>query len=93
MDTESLFGLAFVVHATRFVLVHNHPNTKALPSPKDLETIKIIKEMSKVTRKKMLDFIIIVVAQLFSGKCTNFVDTCDMLYTTYNTCNDRNYVR
>ncbi len=59
VDTETLFGLSFVLRSKYFVLIHNHPKGKSQPSLGDREAMEIVKAMGKTNRKEMLDFIIV----------------------------------
>lgn len=56
---REVFANCFLLRAYYFILIHNHPNGKATPSPQDREVMAALAEQAKTLNLKFLDFIIV----------------------------------
>ena len=56
---EEIFRSAILTNSRNFILIHNHPSGKAIPSESDKEVMRILTEQSQVMKKSFLDFIIV----------------------------------
>ena len=56
---EEIFERAIITKSRTFILIHNHPSGKAIPSAQDREVMEILKNQSKVMNRTFLDCIIV----------------------------------
>lgn len=54
-----IFKRLFATNCMRFMIAHNHPSGNTKPSPDDDETAKKIREVSKLLKYEMVDFLIV----------------------------------
>lgn len=54
-----IFGRAFVLRSKYIILIHNHPNGIATPSPDDRKAMKQLIDKARVMEIRFLDFIIV----------------------------------
>jgi len=66
MNTIEIFQLAILSNATGIIVCHNHPSGKLIPSEKDIESTRKIKQASKLLDINLLDHIIISSEGYFS---------------------------
>ena len=60
VDAKLIFQQALMLHASSFILVHNHPSGNTKPSQADIKLTKKLKDAGDLLDIKMLDSIIIV---------------------------------
>jgi len=59
VSSRDVFKGVLLTNSTGFILIHNHPSGDPTPSKDDLETIKELKEQSKIMKLNFTDFVII----------------------------------
>ena len=64
---DELFRSAILTNSKYFILIHNHPSGRAVPSEEDWKVIRMLKQQSYVMRKYFLDFIIVGDNQYWSS--------------------------
>ena len=58
-DTKNVLSEAVKMQAPKIILIHNHPSGNPMPSDKDIEFTKNIKEACKILGIQLLDHIVI----------------------------------
>jgi DNA repair protein RadC len=66
VDPKVIMRLAIENHATRLILVHNHPSGSTRPSEQDLALTQKIKHGAKLLDLKLTDHVIIAGDRYFS---------------------------
>ena len=75
-DTKNVLSETVKMQAPKIILIHNHPSGNPMPSDKDLEFTKNIKEACKILGIQLLDHIVIagdyytsIFAAMLKNKC------------------------
>ena len=75
-DTKNVLSEAVKMQAPKILLLHNHPSGNPIPSDKDIEFTKNIKEACKILGIELLDHIVIagdyytsIFAAMLKNKC------------------------
>ena len=71
VDVRLLLSVALTTNSTGFIIVHNHPSGKLMPSEADKKITKHIQECCKIMNLVLLDHLIISSSGYFS-----FMDEC-----------------
>jgi len=56
---NEIFQSAILTNSPYFILIHNHPSGKVVPSDEDREFIQVLKEQSQIMNRFFLDCIIV----------------------------------
>ena len=71
VDVRLLLSVALTTNSTGFIIVHNHPSGKLMPSEADKKITKQIQDCCKIMNLVLLDHLIISSSGYFS-----FMDEC-----------------
>ena len=71
VDVRLLLSVALTTNSTGFIIVHNHPSGKLMPSEADKKITKQIQDCCKIMNLVLLDHLIISSSEYFS-----FMDEC-----------------
>ena len=71
VDVRLLLSVALTTNSTGFIIVHNHPSGKLMPSEADKKITKQIHDCCKIMNLVLLDHLIISSSEYFS-----FMDEC-----------------
>ncbi|WP_010253979.1 JAB domain-containing protein [Myroides injenensis] len=66
VDLRIIFSALLKANATAFLIVHNHPSGKLVPSDADIQITRKIKEASKLLDINLLDHLIITTESYYS---------------------------
>lgn len=56
---DEIFRNAILTNSRYFILIHNHPSGRAVPSEEDRQTMQLLADQCRVMNRYMLDFIIV----------------------------------
>ena len=75
-DTKNVLSETVKMQAPKIILIHNHPSGNPMPSDKDIEFTKNIKEACQILGIQLLDHIVIggdyytsIIATMLKNKC------------------------